>query len=436
LKRTRPFQNPTSWNTPKLAITDLRIFLFFYAFFTHFLRIFFCALFLKAQRMAYQLKRLADEFTDVVTGNNMSRENAEREADRLQHLRGGCTDCGCRRFEPLLGTQCQCGDDESLHTFRAPPNFYRPLLASITFPQRTTDEITVFIYAHGCDVPVSTFHSVPQADRQPMYDRTLMLSAVPHSCLNYGNSQTYLTSLQDVYRNHTQSQAEQLAEYQRISQPESIALQGQPGLLTSDPHYAVHRVNFLSARREQLFRIHHPVVEREYDFSHSADDIAQQKQFGIYVVASSKPDDDIVYSYQDQYGNDPISPFSQENNLLSPTLSPSLQKYKTELARLISTPIQDGCIVRLSNILYTLFRVAQPVHMIRVIDLGCRTTCSGYGPADVPALPRMPSFDIERGEEHLGARRFYEKRAKIREKARKNSRKKSKKIHSVGRFGF
>jgi hypothetical protein len=376
-------------------------------------------------------KRLESEFMEIVAENNMSRENAKREADRLQTLRGLCQSsdgCMCPRF--IISedsTRCQhCGDEATEHPFRAPADFYRPLFDSMAFPHdRGPNELTVYIHAHGCDIPLPTFHDIPLADQQPMFERTLILSSVSHSCLHYGDSQQYLTSLQKVYRDHTKSQAEQLTEFQRISQAESIALQRQPAKLTADPLYAAHRDNFLSARPEQLFRIHRPVVEREYNFSRTAKDIAEGKQFGIYIVASSKPDDDIIYSYRDQYRyeqDDPVSPFSQQNNLLSPTLSPSLQKYKNYLENLLQTQVLD--IVRLSNILYTLFQVAQPVAMIRVIDIGCRITCDGYDGGAAAVLQRIPSASIDSGEERLGA--LVRKRRVRKSKARKSKVRKSK----------
>jgi len=199
--------------------------------------------------------------------------------------------------------------------------------------------------------------------------------------------------------------------------------------LTAEPLYTSHRDNFLSARPEQLFRIHRPVVEREYNFSTTAKDIAEGKQFGIYIVASSKPDDDIIYSYRDQYKyehDDPVSPFSQQNNLLSPTLSPSLQKYKMGLERLLQTQVLD--IVRLSNILYTLFQVAQPVAMIRVIDIGCRITCNGYDGGAAAVLQRIPSASIETGEERLGALVKKRNVRKVRKRSKRSKKsKKSKK---------
>jgi hypothetical protein len=211
-----------------------------------------------------------------------------------------------------------------------------------------------------------------------------MLSAVSHSCFNYGDSDTYLTMLHEVYRNQSINQYTAFQQVKQHMNPHVQALQRVPHELgIQDQREVKYRDQFVSLPLEEIYRVHKPSTDREFTFVKDADDIKENKQFGIYIVHSTLPDDDIIFSYAN-----PVEPLSQANNILSAQVSPSLRKYSDLFYQTMHTGSID--VISLQDILYCFFRRVQ-WDTVRVIDLGCRATCSQYAS---PALRRLSSIDI------------------------------------------
>ena len=331
------------------------------------------------------------QFLQTVRKFNMSFSNAQREARRLQDqldkTRGICDHsdtCNCTGYvEGNTVNQCgSCGDDISDHPALYPPyppDVFRPVLDTLSKPY----EITIAIYSHGCDKPLPLFERYP-SEQHRIVSKVQMVSAVSHACFNYGTSESYLKMLQNVYRDKS---VDQHTAFQRIKQhmnPVVRALQQEPHYLDVHPNERQYRDKFLSLPEKEIYRIHKPSTDREYNFVKYESDVAEKKEFGIYILHSTLPDDDIEFSYEN-----PIDQLSQRNNILSPHVSPSLQRYSDILYNTMQ--VNPITIISLQDLLYCLFTRIE-WDTVRIIDLGCRATCASYV-AD-PSLRRLTSLQI------------------------------------------
>jgi hypothetical protein len=366
--------------------------------------------------------QLNTQFLQNVRRFNMSFSNAQREADRLQdrlnNTRDVCdysNDCGCTGY--IEGAQVNlcgsCGDDIAYHASIYPPDVFRTSLETLPKPY----EITIAIYSHGCDKPLPLFEGYP--DEQQNIPRVQMLSAVSHGCFNYGSSESYLTMLQTVFRDKSIDQRTSFQNVKQHMNPLVRDLQRISHNLAALPSEIQYRDRFVSLPEQEIYRIHRPSTDREYDFNKNAADMAAGKEFGIYILHSSLPDDDIEFSY-----TNPVEPFSQRNNILSPQVSPSLQiKY----SNLFFNTMGSNSITKISlqDVLYCLFRRVK-WDTVRIIDLGCRATCGAYISPQPAQLRRLTSAQIVAMENQAFGKKGKSKKSKGKSKKSKGKNKKSK----------
>ena len=366
------------------------------------------------------IKHLQSTFLAKIRRFRMSYSNAMRVALKWQHqldiTRDRCDHygdgtCHCTGYhEGLQGACTYCGDPMEDHPAQYPTTVYKSIVEQYVAKPY---ELTIAIYSHGCDKPFPLFEG--HALQPIIVPRVQMLSAVSHSCFNYGSSDTYLTMLQEVYRDHSIDQYTALEQVKQHMNPHVQALQRVPHELgVQDQREAVYRDHFVSLPAEEIYRVHKPSTDREYNFVKDADDLKENKQFGIYIVHSTLPDDDIAFSYVD-----PVKPLSQANNILSAHVSPSLRKYTDLFYQTMRVGSID--VISLQDILFCFFRRVQ-WDTVRVIDLGCRATCVRYA---APALRRLSSVEITDLENQPLT--FGGKKNKKNSKNDKTKKKKSKK---------
>jgi hypothetical protein len=354
------------------------------------------------------IEQLKTEFIQAIHRFNMSFYNAEKEASRLQNeldmKREECVhteDCGCTGYTEGREKKCgSCGDDIVDHPGLYPTDVFMPIVKQIV-PKNL--EITIAIYAHGCDIPVPLFNDNPELHY--IIPRVQMLSAVPHACFSYGTSESYLKMLQEIYRDNS---IDQRTLFQRVKHhmiPFVRDLQKIPRELKVDAAHSRFRDNFVALPEHDIYRIHKPIINREYDFRRDAGDMKENKQFGIYIVQSSFYDDDVTFSYKN-----PIEPLSQCNNIFSHTVSPSLKKFSDVFYSIMRTnPIQ---VISLQDVLFCLFSKMN-FDTVRIIDLGCRSTCETF--VTTPALRRLNSASIaelENQPHSFGKKKKYKKSRK------------------------
>ena len=354
------------------------------------------------------------DFLSIIRRNHMSFTNAIREAERLQHQlniqREVCNHfgdgiCRCTGYvEGVDGICGSCGDVINDHNAIYPTDVYKPIVEKYV---GKPFELTIAIYSHGCDKPVPLLEG--KSFQAVIVPRVQMLSAVSHSCFNYGSSESYLTMLQTIYRNKSIDQFTALEQVSRHMNPHVQALQGTPvDLRINKPSEAIHRDHFVNLPQHEIYRIHRPIIDREYSFNKDAHDIKENKQFGIYIVQSTIPDDDITFSY-----TEPVEQLSQSNNILSPSVSSSLRRNYTELFHMIMKT-QKIEVISLQDILFCLFQSLQ-WDTIRVIDIGCRATCDQYN--SKPELRRLTSgkiIDLENQPLFAGKKKKTKKSKKMK----------------------
>ena len=283
---------------------------------------------------------------------------------RLLQARGSCTyDCGCALYIEGRHGQCaSCGHQREEHVLK----YIQIDLLKLKYPA-VANEITILIHGHGCDIPFMLNPAYHE-----LWDKVSILSSVPHGCLNVGMTSEFLNIVNTIYKNRKATQQNNLIEA-------GIALKE----LSTHDQAVYHKdptiKSFLKIQPQFLYRIHKPVIDRRYTFQRSVDEHEHVHSFGIYVLYSSgeytEQKEDVFYNYLSH------SDISQKNNLLSTDVDPSLLKYTTFLRE------PDGQLknqIDLNTIIHSIFfdsntGQARPWQKVRIIDLGCRKLCDGFG---------------------------------------------------------
>lgn len=313
-------------------------------------------------------EKRAIDFIELLKKYNVSKENAEREATRLQNEVNSIN---------LLSGISLSKQPKPLYPLEL---FKNQLRGYKEDESKQPLEITIAIHGHACDIPFMLFNNAnSQIDvdyKHFFLPRVKMISSVPHGCINTGPPESFFTMLQSVFRNKSKPSSEQLLDVKREMTPKLQYYQQHEseigdGVIDSN-------TNKLAALDpSMLYRIHVPVTDREYTFNES--------KFGIYIVHSTDKNDDIEYSYAD-----PIIALSQKNNILSTEVSPSLKKY-TDLIKHYLNKVEINEI-SLQELLYCLFMINK-WDTVRIIDLGCRLTCKP-SKFKIPEMYRIKSTDF------------------------------------------
>lgn len=364
------------------------------------------------------------QFMENLTRYRITFPNAMREAERIVNtIRHDCIhktdeDDPCRCTGYIVGIdQSTCGSCG--HVLDDHPPRYELSDVQNMVTEYYKPELSIVIYGHGCDLSHLLFDQ-PESNlfKQSIVPRIKIVSAVPHSCLHYKVSQgygnMYLKVIHDVYRDQSLKQPVQLQQTQDTIRSIVVKAQRNPAMIKEQERIATTGAangaanQFMALQPDELFHLHKATVNRSYQFIPNKYDTSDHESFGIYIIASTLPDDDIEFTYSDKE-----TILSQRNNILSPEVSPSLRKYKDRIKEILS-PHKKIEVLTLQDLLYCLYTIAS-WKTIRIIDLGCRETCF---PTPTPILSPNTIIQMEREPIEFGK--------KNKKKTKRNT--KSKKI--------
>jgi hypothetical protein len=246
-------------------------------------------------------------------------------------------------------------------------------------------EITLVFFCHGCDDPTVRLEGKIPVEK-------VKVMSVKHGCIAYGRLPSIYKTVNQSFKSRTRSQAISLSEVKETVK---------------------------KTMGYDLTSLYTPISNRRLWFNR-----VEQSEFtaipiaGIYIVGSTIETDDIQY----QWNGDPVL-LSDENNLLSDKLHPSLKLYQQALQR-IRSPIWDDtqpiAHINSIDIMGVLLEDLQ-LDQLKLLDWGCRKTCIELK----HALGRIPSIEyMERnaGKKHLKRRKSKRNAGKKYLKRRKSKR--------------
>jgi len=357
------------------------------------------------------------QFMENLTRYRITFPNAMREAERIVNtVRYDCIhktdeDDQCRCTGYIVGIdQLTCGSCG--HTLDDHPPRYELSDVQNMVTEYYKPELSIVVYGHGCDLPQLLFDQ-PESKlfQQSIVPRVKIVSAVPHSCLHYKVSQgygnMYLKVIHDVYRDQSLKQPIQLQRTQDTIRSLVVRAQRNPAMVKEErERIATTGIanQFMALQPDELFHLHKATVNRSYQFIPNKFDTLDHELFGIYIIASTLPDDDIEFTYSDTE-----SILSQRNNILSSDVSPSLRKYYDRIKEILS-PRNKIKIVTLQDLLYCLYTIAS-WKTIRIIDLGCRETCSM---TSTPILSPDRIIQMEREPIEFGKKKNRKSKKKVK----------------------
>jgi hypothetical protein len=272
-------------------------------------------------------------FNGILKENNLSPSNAERYLQSL--LREILT------IVPTRHAEIQAKFDARKQELNIQPI------------QSRKREVTLLFFCHGCDDPTLPLHgNIPVEKVQVM--------SVKHGCEASGLFPPIYQAINQSFQNRNRRQDASLIEVKRLVKA--------------------------SIGYDSLGKLYEPISNRRLWFTrqdHPGLDAIPNA--GIYIIGSSIDTDEVQY----EWNGDPLL-LSDENNILSDKLHPSLKAYQTALEKLRQPIWKESEPLHLNSIDIMLMLLQDlGLDQLNILDWGCRKTCD-----DLKHAPRrMPSSD-------------------------------------------
>ena len=214
-------------------------------------------------------------------------------------------------------------------------------------------EITLVFFCHGCDDP-----TLPLEGNIPV-EKVRVMSVI-HGCESSGSFPPIYHAINQSFQNRNKRQEASLTETKNLVE------------------------NYIGYNR--LGRLYEPISNRRLWFNRTGHvGLEAIPNAGIYIIASSIDTDEVQY----EWNGDPLL-LSDENNILSDKLHPSLKVYQTALEKIRQPIWKESEPLHLNSIdiMYILLNELN-LDRLNILDWGCRKTCDDLK----HSLKRIPSSE-------------------------------------------